>query len=190
MKKLSALNILFCLLLTSHLALASQKELLRSLLDEYTFVMTVEWDQRDLKFAHTQNQKLQNDLRSLIKEGLTLEEMKSVFSYYSNANIDQLETELRLINFKNPRALEKFVKDKIMKGYAQGASWAGDVVIFAGPAILLTAIILMIVNDGESSSTSSFAGICLEYGKSSCQLICDGDVCEEVCTDECLRYSN
>ena len=76
MKRLIALILI--IILCPQLALASQVENFRQLVDDYHYAATVEWDQKDAAFLVNENKKFHTVFSELRAQGLTNEEIQQV----------------------------------------------------------------------------------------------------------------
>jgi hypothetical protein len=126
------ISLLLSLLLVPQFAFASHANELKEAVDEYFFSMTVEWDQKDLSFANEQQAIFSNKVNTLIKNGLTIDELKGSLSETTGLDYLQLEPELNLIDTNNIRVLANFIKEKMASKYSTGASWdSGEIIPFA-----------------------------------------------------------
>lgn len=112
--------------------------------DEYNYIMTVEWDQKDQKFYESQTQKFISNLADLIKEeGLTQEE---IFLFAETKMKDAkalaaLKLKFSLLD-KNlgPEELAKSLREVSQDFYTRGASWNGGVATIVPVALIVLVI--------------------------------------------------
>ena len=106
---------------------------LERLMDDYTYSMSVEWDQKDEAFYQNKTQVFFNGLSALIKEnGLTKEQMMTIISKKVNnqALVDALTLKMNLLpQNASTEELANLVKESAKDMYNRGASWNGSVVV-------------------------------------------------------------
>lgn len=130
--------IAFCL--SFQLAIAGEIENLKSVLDEYTYAMTVEWDQKDRTFQQKQRRLFQQKVLALVKNGLTKEEIKRAFAGTPSIDIEELDAELALIHPQDTRALGRLIQRKTLQTYKKGTSWSDGVARKLVPFFIISAI--------------------------------------------------
>ena len=101
------ISFMIMLLLIPQLVLASNVESLLAVIDDYTYAMTVEWDQKDKVFADSINKKFQTDISQLAEQGLTLEEIKVALP---QTNFEEIEAEFNTLNVNDPIAMAHFIE--------------------------------------------------------------------------------
>ena len=129
MKRLFGLILLS--VMVPQLAIASQVENLRSVLNEYTYSMEVLWDQEDQSFASQKRQELILNLEKIVSQGITKEEIIEA----SGVKLDSIEAR----KLSNSTEVAEFLLQN--KQFQKGANWVGDVVI---ATVFFTPIIVMI----------------------------------------------
>jgi len=123
--------LLSCLI--SFNVMASSVKSLESLLDEYHYTLTVEWDQKDQEFYNSQTDLFVSNLSKLIKDqGLTKEQILSLAeSKINNAKaFEALKLKLSLLSpATSSSELAANLREASKDFYSNGASWSGDTVI-------------------------------------------------------------
>lgn len=120
MKRL--LSIIFVLILCPQMALASQVESFRRLVDEYQYAMTVEWDQEDKAFVEKENAKFLEGFSELRQSGLSNDEIQQVIA----ADWHMLEKGLLTLNLDDEKAVQALALRSLSR--SQGASWNGEII--------------------------------------------------------------
>lgn len=165
-------------------ASAATSELEKSI-DSYQYAMTVEWDQKDQKFADAQTQAFFAEMGKLISEkGLTQEEIISLAEkkIANKQTVEAIKLKLSLVgSVKNSAELNSVLKDISKDMYSKGASWNGDAVLIGGVVVLVVALVGYAVWFGathecvawdqrwecsSSSNCDSYGNYC--YSDSSC----------------------
>lgn len=149
-----------------------------SVLDDYQYAMSVEWDQADAKFQETKTKEFFNQTQSLITAGaLTQQDIITVVEkrIKDKAVLDALKLRLTLAGEMNStEELNKFLKESSNDFYSRGASWNG--VILVSAAVVVTAAMAL----GFAMWYSATHG-CKEYAQT-----CDVFGCRnnyDVCVD-------
>jgi hypothetical protein len=123
---------------------AATQELEKSL-DNFQYAMTVEWDQKDQKFADAQTQAFFAEMGKLIQEkGLKQEEIIALAEkkIANKQTVEAIKLKLNLVgNAKNTSELQNVLKDISKDMYSRGASWNGDVVLYGGIIVLVVAVV-------------------------------------------------
>lgn len=119
-------SLLLILCIVPQLSFASHPRALKDLVDDYTYSMTVEWDQSNQDFYQSKTEEFQKQLSVLVENGLTEQEVKSVFPEV-NQNVPEGE-------------LASFILNNHKSFYTKGASW-NEMIIFYG----LSATILVVL---------------------------------------------
>lgn len=117
------------------LALASQVENLKSVLNDYTYSMEVIWDQEDQAYASQKRQELVLNLEKIVSQGITKEEIIEA----SGINLDSIASEIEARKLSHSTDIAEFLLQN--KQFQRGANWIGDVVI---ATVFFTPIIVMI----------------------------------------------
>jgi hypothetical protein len=99
-------------------------------IDEYQYVLTVEWDQKDQAFYQAQTDAFLEKLSELIKtKGLTKEQILEISEkrVKDKAAFEALKLKMSLLD-KNTSAdqLAKVLSESSKDFYSRGASWSGD----------------------------------------------------------------
>lgn len=118
MKKLSTLFLV--LLMIPQLCFASQAKELKTIMDEYHYFITVEWDQEDNRAFEDQTKIYENKIDDLISKGLSIKDL------------GQIPQELKNLNHNDREIIMRSLKEEGL--YSKGASWNGEVL---APAIML-----------------------------------------------------
>jgi len=126
------LAIFITLLLVPQIALASQASRLKQVMDEYHYSLTVEWNQDDPDFLKVQKEKFQEAIEDLIKQGLSIEDLKLAFNTRSEQRFDELIKEMQSKNINDRDEIIQFIQDQLAANYSRGASWEDDGI---GPAV-------------------------------------------------------
>ncbi len=137
-----ALLLSLCLTLNVFAASAGQLQLEREL-DEYNYVLSVEWDQKDKKFYEAETAKFLKKLSHLMGEqGLTPKDLILLCEkkIKNKEVLDAIKLRLRILG---PAAMEadllKIIKDTSGEFYAKGASWDGQVIFLYAAGLALVA---------------------------------------------------
>jgi hypothetical protein len=117
------------------LALASQVENLRSILNEYTYSMEVEWDQHDQIFANQKRKDFVLKLERLVSAGLSKEDIIEA----TGVNLGTLTEEIESQRLTDSNEIAAFLIQH--KQFQKGANWVGDTVL---ASLFFTPIIIMI----------------------------------------------
>jgi len=150
------ISLFLALAFMPQLVLASSANGLKQAIDEYSYSMTVEWDQNDPAYSEAQSRLFAQRVKDLIKAGLSKEEIAAALP---GINLEQFNTELMLIDVKNPEAVAGFMKKKMASAYSQGASWNGRVVNIIAPLLIVGAIVgLILFINAESNSPDDTSG--------------------------------
>jgi hypothetical protein len=118
---------------------------LEKAVDEYQYALSVEWDQKDVKFYDAQTVAFLNKLQTLIKEnGVSKNEiMTFAENRMSNkAAVEALKLKLSLLSTAaSTQELAALVRENAKDLYAKGASWNGEVVI----GVAIVAVIVGVI---------------------------------------------
>lgn len=152
MKKLSWF-IVSSLLLQSF-AWAGPKESLKSILDEYQYAVTVEWDQKDKAQLDAYKTQFNAELNKLIvEENLSVKDVSDFIQENSQAlNLD--EQSLELLKDHNGQLnlarTQELLEQNSTQIYSQGSSWAPEKLLLYGVLTLLVIeIVVSIVTNRE-----------------------------------------
>ncbi len=117
------------------LALASQASELKIILEDFTYSMEVEWDQKDQSFAALKRSEFISKLDSLLAQGLT----KNDIIEASGVKLDIVMQEIQENRLTNSNEITAFLLQH--REFKKGANWVGDVVI---ATVFFTPILVMI----------------------------------------------
>ena len=126
---------LIMMLMLPQIVFAANPESLKNLIEDYTYSMTVEWDQQDMAFANQKRADFVHGLSSLVDSGLTKEEIMIA----SGVNLESIKNEVEMLNLNSSEEVASFLITR--KEFKKGANWVGDVVL---AAVFFTPFILMI----------------------------------------------
>jgi hypothetical protein len=126
---------LMLMLMLPQILFAAHPESLKNLIEDYTYSMTVEWDQSDMTFANQKRADFVHGLSTLVANGLTKEEIISA----SGVNLESIKDQVEMLNLKSSEEVASFLISR--KEFKKGANWVGDVVL---ATIFFTPFILMI----------------------------------------------
>lgn len=130
---------------------------LKSVVDEFQFALTVEWDQKDKSFYDAQTRKFQKSIESLQAQGMSdlelLDYLKSTIKDQRvSKDLDQLYQQVSL--GKTPRSeVQKLVKETLSQTYQQGANWNGNgtaTVAIAAVVIIVAVLIFSSINNSKN----------------------------------------
>jgi hypothetical protein len=163
-------------------AQASTVEGLKKAFDELHFSLEHDWDQQDRSFYEAQMKKFNQELRNLQAQGLTSDQLLDFAkSQTKNPQMGKdLETAFTMIKINKMSSSEanRYVLDVMKKSYSRGASWTGEVFIYAAIGILIVALAIGLASGASGSSSSSGGGY-----SSSCYYD-DIYLCDTYCYDD------
>jgi hypothetical protein len=133
MKKL--LGFILLSIMVPQLAFASYAGELKTILDDYTYSMEVQWDQNDQAFASQKRKEFISKLEVLINHGLSENDIIEA----SGVKLEDLSKEVLLRDLTNAKDIADFLSHH--REFQKGANWSGDVVL---ASIFFTPIIVMI----------------------------------------------
>lgn len=146
MKKISLF--LVCSLLMQSFAFAGPKESLKSVLDEYRYAVTVEWDQKDLSQLDLYKAKLSAELKILVQaEKFSAQDLKSFL--LQNSELDQaviasVSDKNGELNLEKVQSVLETQTDLL---YSKGSSWSPNNSLWYGLGILAAfEIVVLIMN--------------------------------------------
>ena len=163
-KKLFSLMMIF-MMFSVH-AETDVKAGLQSAFDEMNYSLTVEWDQKDKVFYKLQTDKFNIAVKNLQAFGLTQKDMmsfvKSKMAFHGKAH--DFETAMNVIelNKMSTEEASSYMMERMKNSYAKGASWNGDVLIYAALGVLLVVASVSLALAGLSGASSSAGGYCRE----------------------------
>lgn len=166
-------------------ATASSQNGLKAAFDELNYSLVVEWDQKDKDFYTQEMKKFSAKLRELQAKGLTNSQlMDFVKSEVKDQKVAKdLETAFNMISINKMSSEEasQYMVDTMKRSYSTGASWNGDVLLYAGVALLLVAAAIAL---GGSSTGTGGGYYCSDYYV--CDTVCYYDyVWGYTCYDDC-----
>lgn len=139
-----SLLIAFCFSFNVMAASGTIQELERQM-DEYQYVLSVEWDQQDQAFFEAQTAQFFSKLGKLIKDdGLSKEEiMKLVEMKTKNKTaLEALKLKVSLLaKDASVEELAGIVRESAKDLYSQGASWNGQVVFSVAIGLVLVGLV-------------------------------------------------
>ncbi len=143
--KLVALLLSLCLTMNVFAASAGQLQLEREL-DEYNYILSVEWDQKDRKFYEVETQKFLQKVSQLMSQnGLDSKDLIALAEKRAKNKAALEAVKLRL-SLQGPAKSEadllEILKATSGEFYSRGASWNGEVILIGGAAVLLVAAIV------------------------------------------------
>jgi hypothetical protein len=147
MKKLS-LFLVSSLLLQSF-AWAGPKENLKSILDDYRYAVTVEWDQKDKAQLETYKSQFSGELTKLIQdEKLSVKDV-SEFVKENSKSLKIDANVLELLKDKNGQLnlqrAQQLLEDSTEQMYMQGSSWAPEQILLYGLVTLAVFEIVVLI---------------------------------------------
>ncbi len=140
-----ALLLSLCLTMNVFAASAGQLQLEREL-DEYNYVLSVEWDQKDKSFYEAETAKFLQKVSKLMREGgLSSSDLVSL-AQKRTKNKAALEAVKLKLSLQGPAKSEadllEILKETSGDFYSKGASWNGEVILIGGAAVLLVAALI------------------------------------------------
>lgn len=132
--KMMSFIVLICFSFNVLASTGTVKELEKSF-DNYQYAMTVEWDQKDMKFQEAQTNLFFQKIGSLVKSGLTTEEMEAFIEakITNKEALAALQLKMNLLSQANtPEELAQILRENSQDMYSRGASWNGDIVLWVG----------------------------------------------------------
>jgi hypothetical protein len=173
-------------------AQASTVEGLKKAFDELHFSLEHDWDQQDRSFYEAQMKKFNQELRNLQAQGLTSDQLLD-FAKSQTKNpqmAKDLETAFTMIKINKMSSSEanRYVLDVMKKSYSRGASWTGEVFIYAAIGILIVALAIGIASgaSGSSSSGGGYSSSCYYDDIYLCDTYCYDDYWYGyTCYDDC-----
>lgn len=136
MKKL--ILFLVPLLLVQSFAFADSGAGLKTLIDEYRYSVTVEWDQKDEAALKGIQTRFRDDVRAL---DISVADIRAAVTTHDAeiANVLNQESEAAMAE-----ELQKLIDVRSQEMYAQGASWSPGAVFAAGLGVLLVLEIIVL----------------------------------------------
>ncbi len=143
--RLVAFFLSLCLTMNVFAASAGQLQLEREL-DEYNYVLSVEWDQKDRSFYEAETAKFLQKVSQLMREqSLSSSDLLSLAEKRTKNKVALEAVKLRL-SLQGPAKSEadllEILKETSGEFYSKGASWNGEAVLIGGAAVLLVAALI------------------------------------------------
>lgn len=138
-----SLLVAFCFSLNVMASTGTVQELEKAL-DDYHYALSVEWDQQDQAFYDAQTKDFYSKLASLIKAGLSQEEVLTVIGKKVNNPklVEALKLKAALMSkASSAEELAKMVKESTSDMYSQGASWNGQAIVPVVIGLLVVGVI-------------------------------------------------
>mgnify|MGYP001072485004 CR=1 FL=1 len=134
----------------------------QSVLKEFSYSTSVEWDQKDPAFYKAQVEKLKSDIVGLQAQGMSMSE---IISAAAGAVKDaQLAADMKAAmevveaGKMNMEDAQQVILQAAKNSSAQGASWSGDAFMFVGPIIGLVLVIALLSGSSSDNSDSPDGG--------------------------------
>lgn len=143
-KKLLVLPLVFCFMVSPTHA---NTDGLKLAFQELNYALSVEWDQKDLKFKEEQMKKFEQEV---LKLGLSNQELMDFA--ISEVKDESLKRDLKTsfsmiqINKMSSREAKKYVQDTLEKSLSKGASWNGSISEQWLVGIIALAVILVLAS--------------------------------------------
>ncbi len=165
--KLIAILLSFCIMMNVLAASGTVKELERQL-DEYHYVLAVEWDQKDQAFYKKQTDEFLAKVSDLIiKKGLTKEDILELSEkkMKNKQAFEAIKLKMTLLQKgATPEELAQALRESSKEFYANGASWIG------GMDPILTGFIALFVIAIGCAVWRRATHECAEWGE---QYVCE-----------------
>jgi len=129
------LSVFLLSIMIPQMALASQASELKIILDDFTYSMEVEWDQKDQSFSASKRREFLSKLDVLVAQGLTKNDIIDA----SGVKLDIVMQEIQGQRLTNSNEISEFLLQH--REFKKGANWVGDVVI---ATVFFTPILVMI----------------------------------------------
>lgn len=185
-KKLLTSMMIFALLTVQAMAVTDNG--IKAAFDELNYSLTVEWDQKDTKFYDAQMKKFNDTIRDLQAKGLTDAQLiQFAQTEVKDARVAKdLETAFNMISLQKMTGSQasKYMMDTMKRSYSSGASWNGDVLVYAAIGLLIIAVAIAVASGSGGSSSDDDYSCYTECGYTeycsyySCSLVYE---CYDVC---------
>ncbi len=126
-----------------------------TLVDNYNYAMSVEWDQKDVIFHQAKTQEL---ISELSKIQVSPQELMSLVEKKNPANLDLLKAKLSLMNLSSPEAISREILEMSPSLYSKGSSWNGAVVYSGGMLLILALVVFYTMNSKEQVCAGTSMG--------------------------------
>jgi hypothetical protein len=172
----------FCIL---HSSIASTGTI-DSIIDDYQYFISVEWDQKDLELRKARSQQFADEVKeSFVRSGLTKEDFFKVLERRipNKRALDRLKLSLSLIGGDlSVQEISELTEDFQKDLYSSGASWNPSeevqITLFIVGTIIFTGLLIWWAKSYQAETSKSY---CELYPNSN---ICDenGQLRDYVCT--------
>jgi hypothetical protein len=129
------ISVFLLTIMIPQLAMASRVSDLKMILDDFTYTMEVEWDQKDQLFAALKRREFLSKLDGLVAQGIT----KNDIIEASGVKLDIVMQEIQGKRLTNSNEISEFLLQH--REFKKGANWVGDVII---ATVFFTPILVMI----------------------------------------------
>lgn len=138
---------------------------IKSIVDEFQYALTVEWDQKDHAFYNNKVSQFHSQLNAI---GANQNDVIILIAEQTkNANLKaELKNIITLISINklNKDQSSNMINDALAKHSAAGASWNGEVFLIGGVAAFVAAIFAYVIINSERCNSDP-----------SSQIICETD---------------
>jgi hypothetical protein len=139
---------------------------LKSAFDELNYSLSVDWDQKDKGFYTKQMEEFSQKVRELQSSGLTQSQMVDfIKSEVKDKRMAQdIETAFNVVSINKMSAEEAsaYMVKTMKKSYTAGASWNGDVVLYAAMGVLVVVAVVSVALAGIPGASGNTGGYCAE----------------------------
>lgn len=131
MKKIIGLMLLICFSVNTFAA-----SNLETIIDDFQYTMSVEWDQKDMKFHEAQTRIF---IEKLAASGATNEELLTLVENKTQDKkmLEAIKLKLKLSPIESKDELARILSENSKAFYSKGASWNGDAVSAIGVAAVV-----------------------------------------------------
>lgn len=133
----------------------------QSVIQEFNYSISVEWDQKDPAFYKAQVEKLKSELAALQADGVPMSDIiaASVSSIKDAKLAADMKAALEVVQAGKLgiEEAQAMVFEAARNSNSRGASWSSDVYMFIGPIIGI-ALVLALLAGGSSSDGSADGG--------------------------------
>ncbi len=159
--KLISLFLILCFTMNAFASSGAIHEL-SSVIDDYQYAMTVEWDQKDETFRRKQLEALSGKMGALFKQGLTAQDVNILIeNRFKNSQVAQAAKAKVALMGSNltPANVVDLLKESSSDIYSSGASWNGNTQIFVWGGVVLAIIAIAVAYSKWKSDNYE----CAEY---------------------------
>jgi hypothetical protein len=130
-------------------AWAGPKDNLKTILDEYRYAVTVEWDQQDKAQLAIYQAQFSKELKGLVEEqNFSAKDLKA-FIKENTRNLQIDETAFAVLEDKNGNLnlerVQQLLEDSSRQIYMQGSSWTAKELLIGGLIFLIVAEIVVLI---------------------------------------------